>query len=315
MLRYVSTNIEKEKNELPFPLEVSISKSLEAPADELVVTFPQEKKLKEMVNIEVFSEKEEKVFSGIVDEQKFFYETSGSFCNLTARSKVSLLLDNEALPGSYTLPSLEVIFKNHVKPYGFTSFLGNNKVFAKEFIITKGMSEYEVLETFCSDYLGVTPRFLNDDILDATGNYKKSSIVFSNEIKGATKYSSIYENIKRYKQYSEIYIKAGDDTNYSLNVKNEKALSKGVLRKRYLNVSNYSKIPIEYGEKILKNSNKNAYELVVSCPGKVSLNPGDLASLKDSSLKNLGSELLVYKTLYSLDNTFEKTVVTLIEKD
>ena len=237
MLKYVATDTEKEKKELPFPLEVSISKSLDAPADELVAVFPNDKRIKEIVNIEVFNEKNKRVFSGIVDEQKFFYETSGSFVNLTARSKVSLLLDNEALPGSYTLPSLEIIFKNHIKPYGFTGFLGNNKVFAKEFIVTKGMSEYEVLETFCNDYLGITPRFLNDDILDVTGNYKKSSVVFSNEIKGATKYNSAYENIKRYKQYSEIYIKAGDDTNYSLNVKNEKALSKGVLRKRYLNVS------------------------------------------------------------------------------
>lgn len=315
MLSYIATDVNNEKIDLGFSLEVNINKSLDAPADELVVTFPLTEKIKELKTIEVFNEKKERIFSGAIDLQKFFYKTSGSFLSLTARNSISLLLDNEALPCTYTLPSLEIIFKNHVKPYGFTSFLGNNKVFAKEFIVTKGMSEYEVLENFCTGYLGVYPKFLNDSILDATGSYKKSNIILSNEISGAIKYSSLCENIKRYKQYSQLYIKAGDDTNYSLNVKNESAFNKGILRKRYLNVSNFSGTPIEYGEKILNSSNKNAYELVTHCPGNITLNPGDLARLKDSSFKNLDSEFLVYKVNYTLNSSLEETVVTLIKKD
>lgn len=315
MLSYVVTTVDDEKINLGFSLNVNINKSLDAPADELVVTFPLTEKIKELKTIEVFNEKKERIFSGIIDLQKFFYKTSGSYLSLTARNSVSLLLDNEALPCTYTLPSLEIIFKNHVRPYGFNNFLGNNKVFAKEFIVTKGMSEYEVLEYFCIRYLGVCPRFLNDSILDATGDYKKSNIIFSNEISGTIRYCSLCENIKRYKQYSQLYIKAGEDSSYSLNVKNEKAFNKGILRKRYLNVSNSSVTPIEYGEKILNSSNKNSYELVINCPGNVILNPGDLASLKDSSFKNSDSDFLVYKVNYTLNSSLEETTVTLIKKD
>ncbi len=315
MLRCKATTVDDEILEFLYPVRIGVSKSLDTPADELTAVFPLIERIPELKNISLYNEKYELLFYGIVDTQKFFYKTSGSFFSLNARNKVALLLDNEAEPQSYTLPSLEIIFKRHVEPYGFESFLGNKRSFAKEFVITKGMSEFEVLESFCVNYLGVYPKFLEDSTLDVTGNYKESSIVFSNELDDAIRYSSISEVFRRHKQYSEIYIKAGDDTRYSLNVKNEEAVNKGICRKRYINISSFEDTPISYGERLLKNSSKNSYEVVISSPGSINLNIGDIAKIKDSTLKSMDWSFLVYKLDYVLDGSKEITNVTLIRKE
>lgn len=315
MLRCKTTTVDDEILEFLYPVKVGVSKSLDIPADELSAVFPLTERVPELKNIFLYNERLECLFYGIVDVQKFFYKSSGSFFSLNARNKVALLLDNEAEPQSYSLPSLGVIFKRHIEPYGFESLLGSGKSFAKDFVVTKGMSEFEVLESFCVNYLGVYPRFLEDSTLDATGDHKKSSIVFSNELDNAIRYSSISEVFRRYKQYSEIYVKAGDDTRYSLSVKNEDAINKGICRKRYINVSSSEDMPISYGEKLLKNSSKSSYEVVVSLPGSIDLNVGDIARVKDSTLKNMDWNFLVYKLDYVLDSSKEMTNVTLIRRD
>ena len=98
-------------------------------------------------------------------------------------------------------------------------------------------------------------------------------------------------------------------------VKNESAIKKGIIKKRYLSVSETSITPIAYGEKILNMSNKNALELVLHCPGNMNFNVGDLAVIKDSQFENLNEDFLIYKTQYVLNNNKEETIVTLIKKE
>ena len=317
MLKYIVETINSDFVDLGSPSYVCINKSFDAPADDLSVNFPLKKFVDEIKNIKVYNEKNEKVFSGPVDVQKFYFNTSFSYLSLEARNKVAFLLDNEASPQVYSLPSLSIIFKRHIMPYGFTGFKGNDDSFSKEFTVDKGMNEWEVIKTFCVNYLNVYPRFIEDKILDATGENKKEKVVFSNEVKGNNyvKYSSICESIKRYKQYSELYIKTEDNPTYSLIVKNESAIKKGIIKKRYLSISETSITPIAYGEKILNMSNKSALELVLHCPGNINLSVGDLAVIKDSQFENLNEDFLIYKTQYVLNNNKEETIVTLIKKE
>lgn len=314
MLKYIAETVSNNYLNLGNPINVCLNKSLDAPSDDLDITFPTPKKMDEIKNITVYDEDNKEIFFGPVDVQKFSLKTNGSYLSLAVRNKVAFLLDNEALPQSYALPSLEVIFKRHVKPYGFNSFKGDDRSFSEEFVISKGMSEWEVIKTFCVNYLGVYPRFLNNEVLDATNKITVNKVTFSNESKGFIKYSSICENIKRYKQYSELYIKTAENPAYSLAIKNEEAVKKGIVRKRFLNVSQVTGTPIAYGEKILSTSNKNAFELVLSCPGNINLKTGGLANIKDSSL-NLNEDFLIYKTQYILNKNEESTIVTLIKKE
>lgn len=317
MLKFFLKTINNDSLELENPFNICINKSLDAPADDLSVTFAANNLLDEIKNVTIYNEKKEKIFSGPVDVQKFCFNTSFSYLSLEARNRVAFLLDNEALPQVYSLPSLEIIFKRHAMPYGFTSFKGSNDSFPKEFTVDKGMSEWEVIKNFCVSYLNVYPRFIGDEILDATNENIKEKVVFSNETTGSNhiKYSSINENIKRYRQYSQLYIKTEDNPTYSLALKNENAINKGIIRKRYMNISGTYSTPIVYGEEILNMSNKNAHEIVISCPGNINLNIGDLATIKDSLFQKLKGDFLIYKTQYTLNKNKEETLVTLIKKE
>lgn len=311
-MTYVAKTINGDFIDLKQPLEVTLNQSEEAPADDISAVFPVDKRIEELKNISVYSSSE-KIFYGLLDTQKTSYASSGTFLNIAARSMAALLLDNEACPQTYSVPSLLVIFNRHIKPYGFTSFSGDSKPFPLELVVSKGMSEWEVLETFCTDYLRVYPRINSDMTINATGNFPSNNIVFSSNGQGV-KYSYIYENIKRHKLYSEVFVRATKEGSYSLEVKDNDAISRGINTKRYLNAIDSVKTPTVCGEIMLQTAQKNAYEVCVTCPGEVLLNIGDKATINDKLFGEI-KNLLVSKIKYTLDSTSERTEVFLRRGD
>ena len=97
-------------------------------------------------------------FRGLIDEQEVAIDSGGVSLQVCARSLAALLLDNEAIPQTYYVPSAKLIYQRHAQPYGFPAFSGRDKAFSAKLQIDKGTSEWEVIESFCRDHLGARPR-------------------------------------------------------------------------------------------------------------------------------------------------------------
>ena len=174
------------------------------------------------------------------------------------------------------------------------------------------MSEWEVLETFCADYLKVYPRINSDGTINATGIFNSNNVIFSNTQSGI-KYTSIYEDLKRYELYSEINVKATTLGTYSTIVKDKKIIDRGIVRRRLLNAVNNPKTPFSCGETMLSKAAKNSYQLCLICPGSLNVNIGDKATVFDSVFGNF-SNLIVSEIKYTLNKNVEKTKVLLREE-
>lgn len=165
-MTYEGVTITGKIIDLGDPVSVRINKSNDAPADDLYAIFCYKDFIEELKYIKVYCNGDI-VFDGILDEQIVELSGSGSLFKVYARSTAALLVDNSALPQSYTNTSLEIIFNRHIRPYGFTKFIGSNKSFSGEFVVYKGMSEWDVLEKFCILFLNTKPRISNDGIVNA----------------------------------------------------------------------------------------------------------------------------------------------------
>lgn len=307
---FLGKTISQKEIYLGNPYSVVINKTKGAPADDISVTFVTDKKIPELVSISACLD-EELFFYGIVDEQKMIYSSQGTFLRITARSMAAYLLDNEALPTTYFLPSLDLIFQKNVKPYGFKGILGDTKTFSTEFTISKGISEWEVLEQFCVNYLNVYPIVRNDGIIDATGIEQNKLLKFSNKSDGI-QYISLSENIKRYDTISNVYIRTKENGSYDMEANDESVIGRNIIRKRYLNAVGENTAAIS-GELLLDKSKKNAYEIGLICSRAVSANIGDKAYICDTILGEI-QDLYISNIKYILNQRSETTEITLYKR-
>lgn len=307
-MNFVATTVDGENIELKFPIKVEINKSQDAPADDLEVTFINDFKIPEIKTIKAY-DRENLIFDGIVDVGEYAKNNKGKFLNLICRSRAAILLDNEAYPQVYYTPSLFTIFNRHVKPYGFSKFIGDDKSFSTNFVVSKGMSEWEVLEDFCVNYLKKSPKITVDGIVDVKSENKSKLLLFSNSKNDAIKYSSITFLNKRYKVYSEVFAKEIGKGEYNLNIENEDAKKRDIKRKRYINLTNNEKATLSYAKNMIKASNESSYEIKIICPQKVFAEIGDFVNLEDELITK--ENLSIYKIKYILDQNLERTIITL----
>lgn len=307
-MNFVAVTVDGENLELKNPIKVEINKSQDAPADDLEVVFLNDFKFPEFKTLKAYDGKD-LIFDGIVDVQEYIKNSKGKFLNLVCRSRAAILLDNEAYPQVYYTPSLFTIFNRHVKPYGFLKFYGDDKSFSTNFVVSKGMSEWEVLENFCVDYLKIKPKITVDGIIDVSSKNQKRHLLFSNSKSDAIKYSSITFSNKRYKVYSNVFAKEVGKGEYNLNVENEKAKKLDIKRKRYINLTNNEKSTLSYAKTMIKASNESSYEINITCPQKVFAEIGDFVNLEDELITK--ENLFIYKIKYILDQNLERTIITL----
>lgn len=309
---YKGTTITGKTIDLGNPISVRINKSDDAPADDLYVVFYYEDFIEELKYIKVYCG-DDIIFDGILDEQIVDITSSGKLFKIYARSTAALLIDNSALPQSYSNTSLEIIFNRHIKPYGFTKFVGNNKLFSKEFIVYKGMSEWDVLEKFCTMFLYTKPRISSNGTINASGKFDESKNVYLNNFNGQTKYKSISKNIKRYNKISEVFVRAGKESSYSIKAVDEYAIKFGVKRRRYLNLYDNTNIPVNYAQLVINDANKKSSEIKVSCVGMVNTDIGCMVTIEDKLLGKL-ENLHISKIKYSMDAFGEVTELTMYEE-
>jgi len=254
-LTYVGVTNIGESLLLPPPFSVKLIKNEDAPADGFTGVFPLLNDIGFITKIRVYDKRRKLCFDGLVDEQK---KSRGkvSYFSINARSRAAVLLDNEALPQTYISPSLGTIFDRHVKPYGFTDYLGDEHSFNGELTITKGMSEWQAAEKFCRDFLKIKPRILGNKF-DAEEKKPKGKLIFDNC--GGIEYSSVSIQNKYYSVISEILGKSKGSDLYTTAAKNGKAEELGIVRKRFLNTVKGNP------DNFIRNSQKKAFCAVVEC--------------------------------------------------
>ncbi|MDR1254360.1 MAG: hypothetical protein LBJ95_05060 [Oscillospiraceae bacterium] len=262
-----------------------------------------------------FSSKKQKhlIFSGFVDEQSYLESAAGSFLKITARSLAALLLDNEAHPQIYSHPCLDTLFRKHLAPYGVTSFLGSNRIFHREFHVHKGMSEWAVLEKFCENYLNVSPRLHSNGIFDATvsKNHKNfspsqnsnltensQSLHFSNKYSGI-RYTSIQKYYKRHHILSDIFIRTGRSSDYSIHLKDEHSREENITKKRYIDSFDTENSAI-LGEVMLSSSRNKSQEIIITSPGYIKAEIFEQASLNSPKFGKINN-LIVHGIKYKRD--------------
>lgn len=291
------------------PVSVIINRDEDAPADDFTGIFPAPaiSPIPPITVIRVFHG-EELVFYGIVDEQTAQISSGGSTLKLIARSRAALLLDNEALPQTYIYPSLQTIFERRAAPYGFRGYLGTPGAYNGEMTVTKGMSEWQVIESFCAYFLGTAPKITVDGILDASGDRPKECFRFSNTGAGIL-YLAISVSSKYHTLISEIYAQTGRAGEYAVKNADKKAAEFAVMRKRYLTAAKSGKAYFN-SRQMMKAAHRKFQEIVLTCAGEVGAELGSKAVVEDKSLGGL-SGLSIAKITYMLGSTGEFSRVTL----
>lgn len=285
---------------LPPPASVKLSQGEDAPADGFTGVFPLAKSVGNITGIQIYDKKQQLCFEGIVDEQKESC-AGGRTLTLIARSRAALLLDNEAMPQTYYMPSLKTIFTRHVQPYGFQNFVGESRAFSGELMITKGMSEWQAAEKFCRSFLKVMPRIIGGNF-NASGERPQGKITFDNA--GGTLYSSIVIENQYYQRLSELMVKSGKNGVYCPVAQDSTAVLLGVQRRRYL--SNESK----NADKLVSDAAKKAFRVIATCSREFEANLLMDASVRDPVLGEMNG-LYISQIEYSLNSNGESSRITL----
>ncbi len=318
---YVATTTSGVRQNLGPAYSVQVNKSREAPADSLTAVFFSKENHLEYKTIEVYAEEASQLFfDGVVDEQKFEVTATGCFLTIKSRSKAAVLIDNEATPQTYKRPSLDIIFSRHIKPYGFSAINGDNSSFNATIEVEKGMSEWDVLELFCSVCLNSFPIVNADGTIDIASDTGANSLMFSNFYSGGVNYSAISQKYSRYKLISEITVCEQYSAIYAATIRDQGLIDKGISRRKFISMSEDAitgisdkKVSIKTAEQMLENAKKKFCEITVKCPNAVQAKIGTRCQINDDILGRIEG-LKIYEVEYKLSRTGEFTTITLLKE-
>lgn len=289
------------RHDLGTPVSARINRSEDAPADDFTGIFPFKKSWPQFLRLRVTKESGT-VFSGLVDEQTVLLEHGASVQRLVARSRAALLLDNEALPQTYYAPSLWTIFLRHAAPYGFTQYLGEPANQSGELAVAKGMSEWQVIRTFCARFLGVTPRVTREGVLDASGGTSAGALRFGG---AGIPYLSLSRKYRYHALLSEVFVQSRQGGFYTARAADQEAQRLGIVRRRYLGAG-----AATTAERMLAAARRAAEETTLVCLEGADFEPGMRAAVEDAELGTF-SGMTVAKIVYTLDADGELCTVTL----
>ncbi|MDP4119455.1 MAG: hypothetical protein Q8876_00140 [Bacillota bacterium] len=311
MLSYSAITANGDTITLSTPSSLIIQKETDVPADMLTALFPTEIALPELQMLTV-SDGDTTVFTGIVDEQDMASAISGSFVKVVARSLAALLLDNEALPQNYINPTIEVIFDRHIRDYGLAGFISDKPASEGTLSVTKGVTEWYVLNSFCKNFLNTTPRITENGMVDVSESAQKNAVLFNNN-GSEIQYFISNVSIKRNKLISQVLVRTDLKSGYTFSVFNKDAVTRGVKRKRYLNAVGDNYGMIQTADKIMDIGNEDSFDLTIVCPCMIVNCLGSKAVLEDST-DYQNENLYVNKIEYILNQNQEKTTIHLVRK-
>lgn len=290
---------------LPSPVTVVYNSEFSVPADDVTVEFPYIKGCKDGDFLYGF-DGENLVFKGQIDE--IITKSSGEkiTVKITARSMAGVLLDNEAEPCIYFNASSSVIFERHLQPFGFNGYIGDNNPYFGYIKISKGMSQWQVLENYCVNKYGKKPRITGDGRVILNGGINGEVLCFGNN--ESYRYISAESRIKRYKVISDVRLKVKQGNRYGSVIKNSLADTR-LVRRRYVDALTGGG-SVGTADRIISTSNGNAFEIELVCPYMLMCEVGNKATINDEVIGSYDG-LYVHKIRYTADSKSEKTVITL----
>lgn len=276
MLRCVLEDVHGQKISMDRLLSLQVNVDEGVPADAMYAVFPYQK-TDELIGITLYDD-DKSLFVGVVDEEEHICEPQGVNLRISARSLAAHLLDNEAMPCAYDHPSLSLMFERYVKPYGITLSGNSNEVFFGEQSITKGTSCFKALKDFCIACYSSIPRISSVGELFAKGMEHDSVTVFGGD---GIRYTKLRETKKRCEEISAVNVKATNAGTYSLPIKNDEAIARGIRRTRYLNAV-LTESPMRCADAMIENGRKKAYAVHLRCESCLLGTEGNKAVLKDA---------------------------------
>lgn len=305
MLSYFFTDKNGKKFEIKNVLTAEISADVDVPADELVLVMPYDERFRNADMFEVYDD-EALVFVGQADEIVSIVQNSGAIAKLSVRSLAGRLLDNEAEPVTYVNPAAKFIFERHLKPFGIAGYDGDEHAFMGKIKIEKGMTEWQVLEKFCSGRYGKSPRITGAGFALMCGTYGGAKpIVFGRNGVG---YTSLREYIKPCKVISKVKLRTEEYGGYKSVIGNN-SLDGRIKRVRYVNAI-LDNNAVKTADRMIENGNRQSFEITVECPKCLCGIVGRRAVI-DDRLVGKREGLVVKSIKYSLKKNGESTTVVL----
>lgn len=286
------------------PLSVTVNRDYSVPADSAVVYLAYSADIEELKSVEI-SEGGEVIFSGGTDVFEREFTQSGSYIRIEARNIAGAMLSSEAKPTVYRAVSADIIFENHIKPFGAKGYFGEDRWLDGDFTVTKGMSEWQVVREFCKK------RFLSYPYFDPDGTVyfepKRESECARISFGRCT---SVKEKRRRCSLVSKVFLKSENEQDYKSFLQSDLALEKDVGSVRYMDVSQTKLTPLECADELLRLTDEEYYSLEVVCPEYVGLYPGQAAKIDDERIDTDGG-LFVQSVEYRFTNGSVRTKAVL----
>ncbi len=255
------TYTDKKRGELHGLLSLSLSMELDVPADSLSLTVPYADRLSQADYLTV-QEDGETVFYGQTDEIATFLTAERRVTRITARSLAGALLDNEAEPLMYTNPSSALMFERHLRPFGVEVYDAERHPYYGTLRIDKGMSHWQVLANYCMNRYGTVPR-IEGRRAYLRGYAPEGKVAFGEKGVACTE---VHEYRRRHKLISAVRLRLNRENGYTAGIVNSAPDAAFIRRVRYVNAVSGSATP-ETAQRMLRASNRAAYQLRLRCPG------------------------------------------------
>lgn len=264
--------------------KLECSDRLDTPAQSLTVSIPEPSRMGELVRISVFWGGE-CLFDGTVDEQEWRLGGSEDVLEISARSAGGALLDNEAIPVTYSCPCLEDLYQLHLKPYGVRGWRGSSARCSTYYPVRAGVSEWDAVRAFCIGVLGVLPRLTDDLMLDATGEPSGRGMLFSNTQTGAHRYTALTARRVRGGVIGEIAYQSGWEGTYACRARSVSAAARDITTRQVVNLSgtaDWEKYSVL--SRMFHASEQGSEELVLKTQEFFPCRPGDCVRVRDSRM-------------------------------
>ena len=257
------------------PLSLTLTRSVDSPADGLEVSLPCPQNLPILCRVQAFLSSGIS-FAGEVDEEERSFSPSGCLLSLSARSDGALLLDNEALPQRFDSPRLMDIYQRYIAPYGRFPLQGFPNPWLPSYRVGKGSNEWEAFAGFCESTLGTRPYLSPEGVLlpkrPSQGNfYSLGEDPFPCQ--------SLTILRQRSRILSKICIR-GEEGYYTSAVTSDQAAALGVRRKQYwIPPDEYQSQPQYGADQLLKQAWQRHWEACALVAGLHPFSLGDRFSI------------------------------------
>lgn len=258
--------------ELYGAVSIEINQEQGVPCDDLTVVFAYNDNFPILSRIYLLDDScedieeavlgREVLFSGIVDEQVLTADTDGAEIKVYARSFAALLTDNECIPQSYSNPTDDVIYHRHLAQFGLYTKPNNTSVRSGEMRIYKGESHYKAVERYCKQFYGGKPRIDCTGTCHFDGMESDECVVFDNCNGVPFDFVSVSE--KNYSRISQVKVSL-NGVNYDTCINDTDAEKRGVIRQRYLDISDGTGNSMSDAERMIKSGKSGSFSVVLKC--------------------------------------------------